>query len=62
MINVEPTVKEMAELWNTVAKFITEQHISCPEATNEDWVHENATNLIADMCEIVGYYDYPEDE
>ena len=23
---------------------------------------ENAPDLIADMCEVVGYYDWPEDE
>ena len=62
MINDEPSVKEMARLWNLVSDFIKEQTISCPEATVNDWVYENAPNLIADMCEVVGYYDWPEDE
>ena len=62
MIDTEPSVKDMAKLWNVVAKFIEEQHLSCAETTAEDRVYENAPELVYDMCEIVGYYDYPEDE
>lgn len=62
MVNDDPSVKEMAALWNVVAKFIDKNHISCAEATYEDRVFENAPNLVEDLCEIVGYYDYPEDE
>lgn len=62
MIDTEPSVKDMAELWNTVAEFIRDLRISCAEATIRDRVFEYAPDLIADMCEIVGYYEYPEDE
>lgn len=62
MINDEPTVKEMAKLWALCAKFIADNHISCEETVCEDRVYENAPNLAGDIAEIVGYYDYPEDE
>lgn len=61
MINDEPTVSEMAGLWKRVMAFIEEHHISCPEATSNDRVYENSQNFIVDLCEIVGYYDYPDE-
>lgn len=62
MVNDEPSVKELVALWNVVAKFIDVNRISCPEATVEDRVYEKSPELVYDLCEIVGYYDYPEDE
>lgn len=56
MINREPSVKEMAALWNTCIKFIEAQRISCPETIYQtDWVIENAYEFIQDVCDEVGY-------
>jgi hypothetical protein len=58
MINDEPSVKEMAKLWQTCIDFIKEQTINCPETIYQtDWVIENAYGLIEDICDIVGYQD-----
>ena len=62
MLNDEPSVKEMAKLWNVCYNFIKEQHISFEEVCCEDRVYENAPNLVHEIAEIVGYYEYPEDE
>lgn len=62
MINDEPSVKEMAALWNVCAKFIEEQGISCAEEVYQcDWVIEHAYELIEAICEEVGYVE-PDDE
>ena len=56
MIDYEPSVKDMAKLWNLCIKFIEEQEISCPETIYQtDWVIENAYEFIEDICNEVGY-------
>jgi hypothetical protein len=60
-MNDEPSVKEMAALWNVCYNFIKTQRIHT-EAVCEDRVYENAPNLIEDIAEIIGYFEYPEDE
>lgn len=61
MINTEPSVKEMAALWNVCAKFIEQQKIGCPETIYQmDRVIENAYEFIQDICDEVGYYE-PEE-
>jgi len=50
------------KLWEVCQKFITTNRVSCPEATCEDRVYENAPNLVEDIAEIVGFYKYPDDE
>lgn len=43
-------------------KFVTDQRISCGDAVYQtDSVIENAYDLIFNICEIVGYYEYPEE-
>jgi len=49
-------------LWEVAAKFIIDNKISCPEATAEDRVYENAPNLVFEIAEIVGYYEYEDDD
>lgn len=49
-------------LWELAAKFIIKNKVSCPEATGEDRVYENAPDLVYEMAEIVGYYEYEDDE
>ena len=55
-MNDEPSVKEMAALWNKCIQFIKEQNINYPETIYQtDWVIENAYGFIEDVCDIVGY-------
>jgi hypothetical protein len=55
-MNDEPSVKEMAALWNKCIQFIEAQSIGCPETIYQtDWVIENAYGFIEDVCDIVGY-------
>lgn len=51
------------QLLKLCEQFITEQRISCPETIHQtDRVIENAYNLIEDICDIVGYYEYEDEE
>jgi hypothetical protein len=46
----------------TMVKFIVDHRISCPEAIHQnDEVIANAYDLIEHLCEIVGYYEYPDE-
>lgn len=58
----EPTFAEMRALWVVCKTFIETQQVSCEEACCEDRVYEEAPNLVADIGNIVGFYEYPEDE
>lgn len=54
---------DIEALYETVTKFIDEHKISCPEAiAQNDEVITNAYDLIESLCNIVGYYEYDEDE
>ena len=60
-MNTEPSVKEMAALWNKCLEFVESQQISCPEIIYQtDWVIENAYEFIEDVCDIVGYKEDEE--
>jgi hypothetical protein len=62
-MNDEPSVKEMAALWNKCIQFIKEQNINYPETIYQtDWVIENAYGFIEDVCDIVGYIDEDDEE
>ncbi len=61
-MKTEPSVKEMAALWHACVKFIGDNHVNCEESGYSDQVYENAPDLICDIAEIVGYYEYVEDE
>lgn len=50
------------KLWDVCVKFINDQRIYCTESTIEDRVYENAPELVADIADIVGYYEDPEEE
>lgn len=50
------------ELFDLCGRFVAEQQISCPEAVYQtDRVIENAYELIESICDIVGYYKYPDE-
>jgi hypothetical protein len=60
-MNIEPSVKEMAALWNKCLEFVEAQQIGCPEIIYQtDWVIENAYEFIEDVCDIVGYKEDEE--
>lgn len=62
MINDEPSVKEMAKLWQICCDFIKAQEIGAPETIYQtDWVIENAYTFIEDICEVVGYEEYDDE-
>lgn len=55
--------EQKAALWDIVTNYIDEHKISCGEAiAQNDDVITNAYTFIYDLCEVVGYYQYPEDE
>jgi hypothetical protein len=63
MIDKEPSVKDMAALWQHCMVFIETQNIYSRETVYQtDRVIENAYVFIADICEIVGYVDYEDEE
>lgn len=43
-------------------EFIAENRVSCPEATINDKVYENAPELVEKLAGVVGFYRYPEDD
>lgn len=59
----EPTHAELMALWNVCQKFINEQEIGCVETIYQtDWVIEHAYEFIEDVCDVVGYKLYEEEE
>ena len=56
-------MSKQKELLKLCEKFIEEQRISCPECIHQtDRVIENAYDLIEDICNIVGYFEYEDEE
>ncbi|TVO57542.1 Gp49 family protein [Denitromonas halophila] len=51
-----------AKLAAIVREFVEKQRVSCPEATCDDRVYEEAPGLVEALCNVVGYYRYPDDE
>ena len=49
-----------AKVASIARKFIDDNRVSCEEACAEDRVYENAPNLVGDLAEVVGYYQYPD--
>ncbi len=59
----EPTHAELMALWNVCKKFVEDQEIGCVETIYQtDWVIEHAYEFIEDVCNVVGYKPYEEDE
>ena len=56
------SISEANDLISVVYKFIQDNKISCPEATANDSVYENAPDLVYNLAQIIGYYEYPEDD
>lgn len=50
------------ELYNLCKQFVEDNKISCPETVHQcDRVIINSYDFIEKMCDIVGYYKYPDD-
>ncbi len=60
---IEPTHAELMALWNVCKKFVNDQEIGCAETIYQcDWVIENAYEFIQEVCEIVDYKPYEDDD
>jgi hypothetical protein len=46
-------------LWDLCRTFIDTHRVSCMEDTCEDRIYEVAPDLVADVAEIVGFYERP---
>lgn len=63
MIDKEPSVKDMARLWDMCVQFIESNNISCKETVYlTDRVIENAYSFIGSICDEVGYVDYEDED
>lgn len=57
------TNAEAKKLWNTCQRFIHEQVICHPETIYQcDRVVENALEFIEEVCKVVGYEEFIEDD
>lgn len=57
------TDEQKEALWEAVTRFIDENQISCGEAIYQmDHVSENSLELIEELCDIVGYHEYEDEE
>jgi hypothetical protein len=62
MIDKEPSVRDMADLWELCVKFIEDNKISCEESVYlHDRVAENSFVFMHEVCKVVGFLD-SEDE
>ena len=62
-MNDEPSVKEMAALWNACFNFIKKHDIGCAEQIwQTDSVLIAAPELVEEVCEIVGYVEYEDEQ
>lgn len=55
--------KQKDALWAVCKQFIEKQKISCAETIYQcDWVIENAYAFIKSVCDVAGYYRYPDED
>ena len=58
MINNEPTIQDLLQVYNLVVEFIEKHRLICPESIYQrDSVYEYAPELVEDLADVVGYYD-----
>lgn len=51
------------KLHEIVQTFVDKHRISCADAiAQNDRIIEGAYDLIEDLCNVVGYYEYPEED
>lgn len=55
--------EQKESLWEAVTRFVDEQRISSTETVYQsDRVIENAYEFIEELCDIVGYYEFEDEE
>jgi len=58
MIDNDPGMKELTQLWEICSNFIEKHKIYCPETiVQEDNILEDACILIDNICNKIGYYN-----
>jgi len=63
MIDKQPTIEDLKQVYNLIADFIEEHKITGPETIYQtDRVCEYAPELVEDLAEVVGYYDYEDED
>jgi hypothetical protein len=63
MIDKQPTIEDLKQVYNLIADFIEENKITGPETIYQtDRVYEYAPELVEDLAEVVGYYDYDDED
>lgn len=62
MVNKNPSPEQLRHVYNLVAEFIEDLEISCPEGVYDDRVYELAPDLVSDLADVVGYYDYEDED
>ena len=59
----EPTHAELIALWKVCKGFVEKQEISCADTIHQcGWVIEHAYEFIEDVCNVVGYVEYKDEE
>jgi hypothetical protein len=63
MVDHDPANKAMAVLWKLCAKFVEDNNITCAETVYQsDRVIRNAYIFMKEVCKIVGYVDYEDED
>lgn len=58
-----PTIKQLADLWNKCRAFVKENQVSCPESIYQvDSVNLACPEFVAEICECVGFEYCREEE
>lgn len=62
-MNKEPSHAELKALWDVCVKFIETQEIGCAESIYQnDRVLIEAPEFVEDVCNVVGYLPYEDEE
>lgn len=58
MIDKEPSIQDMMQVYDLVVEFIEKHRLTCPESIYQrDSVYEYTPELVEDLADVVGYYD-----
>ena len=62
MITKEPTLEQMRSLWEHCVRFVEEEHVQKEGIYQQDNIILNAYEFIGGVCDVVGEYEYPDEE
>lgn len=62
MINNDPDLDRLLDVWKLISAYIENNRVSEAGSVFDDNPTINGLTLITELCDIVGYYDYPEEE